>query len=184
MKEESDQKKAKALLAWYNAVPNGVWSIINLAPVFFFCYNFMESRTIISFVAISFIPAFVKKTAFDRLQISTRNSTYKRLYVPEINRVIQNGVIINALVRKRFPGYRQVSPDKASILKLINKTYDFERFHAMMFVFFILTSGYAVSIIRFDWAFLILITNIIYNIYPNLLQQYIRLKLSVLNQRL
>ncbi len=55
----------------------------------------------------------------------------------------------------------------------------FEKFHFIMFVFFILITLYALVKNHFQWAIIISVTNLLYNIYPNLLQQYVRLKLML-----
>jgi len=55
----------------------------------------------------------------------------------------------------------------------------FEKFHFIMFVFFTLITFYALSRSDFWWVIIFLITNVLYNVYPNLLQQYIRLKLRL-----
>jgi hypothetical protein len=46
-----------------------------------------------------------------------------------------------------------------------------------MFVFFILITVYALIKNHFLWAMIISASNLVYNVYPNLLQQYVRLKL-------
>jgi len=68
---------------------------------------------------------------------------------------------------------------RSSINKLLQQTYMFEKFHFIMFVFFSLITLYAMVNKHFWWAVIISITNLFYNIYPNLLQQYIRLKLRL-----
>jgi len=59
----------------------------------------------------------------------------------------------------------------------------FEKFHFIMFVFFILITIYALVENHFWWAIIISATNLLYNIYPNLLQQYVRLKLMLHKNR-
>ena len=46
-----------------------------------------------------------------------------------------------------------------------------------MFIFFTLTTIYAVKESYGMWALMISVANLIYNVYPNLLQQFIRVKL-------
>jgi len=83
------------------------------------------------------------------------------------------------MIKKRFPGYKMITRQRSSINQLLQQTYMFEKFHFIMFVFFGLLTFYALINNHFWWAIMITITNVLYNIYPNLLQQYIRLKLRL-----
>lgn len=176
-------KKRKRLLAWYNMIPNLVWSVLNLAPILIFCFTLIELKLIYIFLAISFIPAFLKNSFIDRLQIGKTTKVYRKLGVHIINKISQNGNIINNLLKKKFPEHKILTKDKRSISALITQTYVFEKFHLVLFLFFSLIISYSIINQYWIWAFVILLTNIAYNIYPNFLQQYIRLKLSLFDER-
>lgn len=176
---EDNVKKRKTLLAWYNLIPNLIWSVLNITPVLVFCFTLIEPRLIYVFLALSFIPAFLKNSFINKLQIGKTTKTYRKLGVHLIKKVSQNGDIINALLKKKFPDHKIVAGNKKSISALIHQTYIFEKFHLVLCVFFSLIILYAVIKQYWVWAFIILVTNIAYNIYPNFLQQYIRLKLSL-----
>ena len=178
-KIEDNLKKRKTLLAWYNLISNLIWSILNLTPILVFCFTLIELRLIYIFLALSFIPAFLKNSFIDKLQIGKTTKTYTKLGVHLIKKVSQNGDIINALLRKKFPEHKILTSDKKSISALISQTYVFEKFHLILFVFFSLIIIYSIVNEHWIWAFAILLTNIAYNLYPNFLQQYIRLKLSL-----
>ncbi len=183
IKIENNLKKRKTLLAWYNLIPNLIWSVLNLTPVLVFCFTLIELRLIYIFIALSFIPAFFKNSFIDKLQIGKTTKTYKKLGVHLIKKVSQNGDIINALLKKKFPEHKILTKDKKSISALISQTYVFEKFHLILFVFFSLIIIYSIINQYWIWAFTILLTNIAYNLYPNFLQQYIRLKLSLFEKQ-
>lgn len=103
--------------------------------------------------------------------------------VAYINKFTQNGDIINRILRKKYPEYSIMAKENFSTKKILQQTYMFEKFHFMLFLFFILTAVYAVFQQFYWWAFFITITNVIYNIYPVLLQQYIRIRLSSIKKR-
>ena len=163
-------------------VPNIIWSIINLVPISFFCYSLLDLRLFYVFVLASMIPIFFPNSFFDKIQLGKTITTYKKLGVGVVNKFSQNGDIINRMIRKRFPDYRVIRHNKSSINKLVQQTYVFEKFHFFMFLFFTFTTVYAISKNYFGWAAVITLTNLLYNIYPNLLQQYIRLKLKLNDQ--
>jgi len=173
----------KRLLNWYNLIPNVVWSVLNLVPVSFYCYNDVDHRALYIFMALSVIPAFLPNSFYDRIQFGRTTRAYKRLGVGFVNKLAQNGAIINHLVRKKFPDYKTLVYQRSSINKLLQQTYVFEKFHFIMFVFFILITVYALVKSHFWWAGIISATNVLYNVYPNLLQQYIRLKLMLYKRR-
>jgi hypothetical protein len=176
---KSDLKKIKRLVGLYNMVPNIIWSIINLVPISVFCYTILDLRLFYIFLFTSFLPVFFPNSFFDKMQFGKTLAIYKKLGVGVVNKLSQNGDIINSLIRKKFPAYRAVRHNKSSINKLVQQTYVFEKFHFFMFLFFIFTTAYAISKNYFGWGAVIILTNLLYNIYPNLLQQYIRLRLKL-----
>jgi Glycosyl-4,4'-diaponeurosporenoate acyltransferase len=179
IKIEGHSKKRRTLLAWYNLIPNLIWSVLNLTPILVFFFTLIELRLIYIFLALSFIPAFLKNSIIDKLQIGKTTRTYKKLGVHLIKKVSQNGDIINALLKKTFPEHKILANRKKSISALINQTNVFEKFHLILFLFFSLIVIYSIINEYWIWAFTILFTSIAYNVYPNFLQQYIRLKLSL-----
>lgn len=162
----------------YNMIVNLFWTALLLVPVVVFCYSWMEKELFWIFFAISTSAIFFSKHFFDRIQLSKNADFYKRIRVGFINRFTQNGDIINGLLRKKYPDYKVVSPKRILVRKLIEQTYVFEKFHFILFLFFTLITVYSIVNSYFGWATLFFTSNIIYNIYPALLQQYIRIRLK------
>jgi len=174
LRNDKDLNKVKKTLALYNMVPNIIWSILNLVPISIFCFTIPSHKFLYIFIAVSLIPIFLKNSFLDKLQIGKTTTIYKRLGVH----------IINRLIKKKFPEHKAVTNKNSSISQLMAQTYVFEKFHLILFVFFSSVIVYAVDKGHFTWACIILLTNIFYNIYPNLLQQYIRLKLRLFNNKI
>ncbi len=186
MNNAEDQNKAasiKRMVAMYNMIPNLLWSIINFTPIFIFCYHNINTTLGYIFLAISLLTTLLPVSFFTYIQLSTTTSLYKKIGVKFINKFTQNGDLINGLIRKRFPRYNVISTRNISHKKLLRQTYMFEKFHFAMFVFFTLVIVYALIKKYFLWAFIIAISNIVYNVYPNLLQQYIRIRLNLFNKK-
>ena len=108
---------------------------------------------------------------------------YKTLKVHWVNAVTQNGNWVNKRIRHRHPAYKSLKPGIKQVKKLIAKTYIFERFHLMLFAYFLLLTAHALIVKQYWWAFGLIVANVIYNVYPNLLQQYIRLRLKIYLRR-
>ena len=180
---EHELSGIKRLQNRYNMIPNVAWSVLNLVPISIYCYNSVDHRSLYISIALSIIPGFFPNSFYDTIQIGKTTRLYKKLGVGIVNKLAQNGAIINRLIKKKFPGHRMITRERSSVNKLLKQTYMFEKFHFIMFVFFILITLYALIKNHFWWSIIITITNVLYNIYPNLLQQYIRVKLSLYKKR-
>ena len=175
--EEQELRKITRVAAIYNMIPNLLWTALFLIPITIFCYKFVSAITIFILLVISLIPIFFPNSFFDKIQLSKSPYWYRKMGVRHINRLAQNGAIVNQLLKKRFPGFKTISRSKSSIKKQYNQTYFFEKFHFFLFLFFTSLTIHAAIRGYFDWVLILIICNLLYNVYPNLLQQYIRLKL-------
>ena len=135
-----DSSKIKKMVAWYNMIPNLFWSLPNLIPISIFCYSLMNSKLFYTFLTASLLTILLPKSFFNSIQLGKTGSVYKKIGVNFVNKFTQNGDIINGLIRKKFPQYKVLSNRNLSINKLLQQTYMFEKFHFMMFSFFILTT--------------------------------------------
>jgi hypothetical protein len=175
--------KAKRMAAWYNILPNLLWSILSLLPLTIFCYRHLPLQLLILFLAISLPPAFLPSSMIDRLRIARKARTYRKLGVGLVQGLSQHGDIVNRLIRRTYPEYKAVRRDAKSVKGLITQTYAYEKFHLMLFLFFSLASMYALGRGLVSWAAALFVLNLLYNVYPILLQQYIRMKLAFYFQK-
>ncbi|WP_210521510.1 glycosyl-4,4'-diaponeurosporenoate acyltransferase CrtO family protein [Hymenobacter terricola] len=166
-----------ALLVLANAVPSVFWSVLGLAPIGVFCYQHMARPWLYGLLAAS-LPAYLVPVAwFGYWQLSRTPGPYRKAGVALVNRVTQNGDFVNRLIRRRYPRYRHVRT-RATVAALVRTTYQQERFHVGAFLFFLLSSVYALAHGQVGWALLLTLTNVGYNVYPVWLQQYIRVRLG------
>lgn len=179
-KETMEFTKAKRLAEVYNMVPNLLWSVLGLGPIAVFWYTYINITLLLVFVGISIFPVFLSPSFIDRMQVAKRTTFHKKLKLDLVQRLSQNGEIVNKWIRKKYPTYKVFRRDQKMIKSLSRQTYVFEKFHLMLFVFFLLTCLYAFSKGLFVWAAIIFILNVVYNVYPILLQQLIRQKLTLL----
>ncbi|WP_375437672.1 hypothetical protein [uncultured Hymenobacter sp.] len=169
-----------ALLAFYNAVPNIFWSVLSLGPLCVFCYQHMARPWLYGFLAASFLAYVVPISRFRHWQLSGGPAAYRQLGVPLVNRFTQHGDLINRLVRRQYPDYRHIRT-RTSLGALIRTSYHQERFHLMLFLFFLLSGVYAAAHGYWKWALLLTLVNVVYNLYPIWLQQYLRVRLGHLS---
>lgn len=172
----SERQRAIRLAGWYNALPNVLWSGLAWTPVVVFCYQHVARPWLWTLVGLSLLGYLLPAAALERLRLSSRRAPYQRLGVPRLNRFTQNGDWVNQRLRQQFPRFRQVAGRDAALRRL-RASYHLERFHLVALVLLLLLSGYAAGHGRWDWAGLLLLLNVGYNLYPMWLQQYLRLRL-------
>lgn len=153
-----------------------------LAPcVIFYVRGAGTFKWMIVFVAISYLVSLLPMSFYDRIQLSADLGIYKKLRVDKFKKFSTNGDFINRSIRKKFPGYRNVT-NFETIKEKLNETYTIEKSHTVLFVFCLLTNIYALWTHSIGTAILLFLGNVVFNYYPNLLQQYNRIRyLRVVN---
>lgn len=167
----------RVLSSLYNAATNVLWSLLAFAPVSIFCYRFMESAWLWAFVVASVMALMVPVSMLRHLELSSTVTTYRKLGVHWVNHFVQHGTLINRLLKRRYPEYRP-KRSRTWTVDLVQSTYVQERFHWAALLFFLLISMYGIAHGFPGWALLITILNVVYNLYPIWLQQYIRVRLN------
>ncbi|HEX2533355.1 MAG TPA: hypothetical protein VHK69_06450 [Chitinophagaceae bacterium] len=175
----ADKNHIKRRVAAYNLLLNLLWSALSFVPAVVFCYTWVELPLLFLFTGLSLLPAFLSPAMLRKGQLSSRPATYKKLGIALILYLAQDGVFLHSLVRRKYPDYKVVRRERKSVHRLIRQTYVFEKFHLVGCVFFSLLCGYAVSKSLWGWACALGFINLLYNVYPILLQQYIRVKLAL-----
>ena len=126
-------------------------------------------------LAVSMLAGFLPNAFFDAIQLGQTTAIYKKIGIRFVKKYTQDGDLINRLIRRKFPRYR-VFDGNGSIQKHLAKAYAMEKIHFIMFLFFLLTSIYALARGHVWWAIFITMNNLAFNLYPNFLQQYNRLR--------
>ena len=147
-----------------------------LAPcVIFYVAGDGEFKWLCVFIAISYLISRLPKSFYDRFQISTDLKFYKRLGVDKFKRLATNGDLINRKIRKKYPTHRNVT-NYETVRRNLDETYAIEKSHTVLFVFCLLTNIHAFWANSMGIAITLFIGNILFNYYPNLLQQYNRIR--------
>jgi len=174
--------RIRKLGIFYNQSVNMFWSVVNLFPLSWFCYRWMEPKWLYFFIAISLLSGFLPASFYYAMQLGKTTSVYKKIGIRFIKKFTQDGDFVNRLIRSKFPEYRLVD-SKSSVKRQFKKAFLNERFHFIMLSFFLLTTFYALVHGYIWWVVILTVTNIIYNIYPIFLQQYLRIRLMELMKR-
>jgi len=158
-----------------NQFINFFWTILGFAAVLFYWVANGLSVWFYLFIGLSIIPAFLSQRFFYRIQLSHNTKIYERLGVRVIRKFVQHGDFANRIGRKNNPAYpgmlKSVDPQR-----YLGTILMYERFHFICFIFFLLTSGIVIAQGHYLLALLIMISNVVYNVFPILLQQFNRIR--------
>ncbi len=97
--------------------------------------------------------------------------------VRAFRRFATNGDLINRWARRLDPGYRMVR-SRASARAWIGRTRESERNHMVLLLMGVFTAGYAARIGWNGWALGLTASNVVFNLYPILLQRYNRCRIE------
>ncbi|WP_316832106.1 hypothetical protein [Pedobacter aquatilis] len=158
-----------------NQLINFFWTLIAFFPIIVL-WN--QHWHIGYFITISCLSILIGFTPLSYFVISKTTKSYQKIGVGHVLLFVQDGKIA-----KRFAGKnRKNLTAKLNIKSLILRTVVQERFHLVCLFFFLGSMSYAMALKLFYLSIWLLITNIFYNFYPVLLQQYIRLRLKKINK--
>ena len=178
-----EQTKMQKRIEGLNLLVNLIWSFIFLFPLVAFCYTKMPRNWLVISLLISLLAVFVPASFFSAYQVSKSRLFYKKIGIEFFNRFTQNGTLLNRLVKNNFPEYKRFQTKEEAFKKLFNQTFMFEKFHLIVCIFFIETTVFAFINSYYYWVAFFIAGNVIYNVYPMLLQQYIRLRLTAFKRQ-
>lgn len=170
------QKALERSIYWHNLIIIALFCSCTLSPaLIFFTTGPGEWPYLLAFLAIGYWISRLPLSFYDRIQWSKKTVFYKKLGVHHFKKLATNGDFINRSIRKRFPLHRNVS-NYASLEAKWKETYVIEKSHSVLFVFCLLTCVYALVIGAYGIAIFLGVGNLFLNYYPNLLQQYNRIR--------
>lgn len=169
----SPQSNARREL--FNALPNVFWTALLVGPVYLFCSRHLSVRSICWFVLIGVLPLALPKKVLQRLALSPHIELYRRLRVPLLLGLTQDGAWLRRIGGS--PGAR-VRRERDAITRVLRDTFVRERFHWGAFLFCTLCASVAIFEGHQLWFVVLIFINIFYNLYPIWLQQYLRLRLT------
>jgi len=176
------QKNKQQIVIFYNQLINFFWTILAFAPIVYFCYQYLPLNLLYWFICISCPVLFIPASWLARFRLSSSQSAYKKIGVRFIKKYTQDGDHVNRVIKSRYPEYKYVE-SRQSLKKVMGKTYVNEKFHYLVFIFFLCLSIYAFLQGLAGWGIFISLANIVYNLYPIFLQQYNRIRINLLMRR-
>ena len=152
-----------SIKAMLNQVLNVSWTIAGFFPVCYFWFLQGIQWPFYVLVFASLASCFFPEAIYQKLAISNDQRVYRRLGVKFIRKFAQDG---------NFQPSHGIG-----VKKYLQKIQMFERYHFCCLIFFQASSVYACYNEQYALSFSIFAANIIYNVYPILLQQYNKIRI-------
>ncbi|WP_221391941.1 hypothetical protein [Dyadobacter sp. NIV53] len=164
-----------------NQLINVFWTATSFAVVIYYWERYISEKGIhwplYVIISLSVLVYLFPGRWFSAFTLSNKRRTYERLGVRFILWFVQNGTFVARVRRNRTEALISNRKSASTYLTTIAMQ---ERYHYCCFVFFLLSTGSAFLIGKITLALLILLSNLVYNVCPILLQQYNRLRINLL----
>lgn len=128
-------------------------------------------------MAVCFAPLLFPTRYFRCWEKECGVRAYELVGVRFFKRFVTNGDLINQWARKLDQGYRLIRGQQSAQAWTPN-TDQGERSHLVLLLMGFLTAGYAVRIGWLGWVAALVTGNLIFNLYPVLLQRYLRCRIE------
>lgn len=171
-----------------NQLLNLFWTLLFFAPLgYYWGIYFAESKSELTFVLIvgvSILIYMLPKKWMQALILGKTKKAYEHIGIKFFRWFVQNGTLIKKIRRKRIQR-SGIIRNRTEAFNYLNTIAMQERFHYCCFTFFLLSTVYATYYGQVGLATVITFCNILYNVYPILLQQYNKLRIEsvFLNKR-
>jgi hypothetical protein len=133
---------------------------------------------LVAFLVLSVLVYAIPARWLSILTLGKDRKNYERIGIKFFRYFVQNGTLVNRIQRKYTTksGIIHNPKEAQNYLRTIAMQ---ERFHYCCFVLFSLSTVDAFYIGKPEMALLIILVNILYNVYPILLQQYNKLRINL-----
>jgi len=153
----------------------GLFFTTFLPSYIFFVLGPGEFKWLALIILISYLVSLIPDSIHFRFQISKDLRFYKKMGVDKFKRYASSGDLINKRIRKKYPTYRNVT-NLDSVEQKLKETYSIERGHTVLFIFFLMINIYVFYSNSIIIGIILFLGNTLFNFYPNLLQQYYRIR--------
>lgn len=166
-----------------NQLINVFWTVLSFSMVgWYWGEVFAEKQgewLLYGTLGVSLLAFNIPARLISALNITKNPRTYELMGIRVIRWFVQDGMLVSRVHRHWGKKYKVIS-NQSNARQYLSKIAMQERYHYGCFAFFTLSALSAVATGKIQMALLISMANIIYNVYPILLQQYNRLRIQKL----
>lgn len=167
---------------FFNSIINLFWTIIAFIPVLIFWTEYDDTTSLWLSITVSLPLLAVPEKVCLKLQLSNSREFYERLGVKLAQSLSQNGKFVNALIKRTGHAEHYVVRTRNDLRRYRTQILGYQRFHVACLLFFFISMMRALILGAFDFFIGILIMNVVYNVYPLLIQQYNTLRTRMSNR--
>jgi hypothetical protein len=131
-------------------------------------------------VLMSGMVYFLPRSYYTLRKYERSGKRYEALGMRYFKQYVSNGDLMNRWIRRNDPTYRLIK-GPASLRSFIDQTYTAEKIHLFFGVIGLITAGYAFQISWYGWFAYVFVANLLFNLYPILLQRYLRARIGRLH---
>lgn len=157
---------------FFNSIINLFWTTIAFLPIIAFWIEYPARTSLWLSIIVSLPLLGVPESVCRKLRLSYRRKLYEKLGVRLAQSMSQNGRFVNALIRRTGHAEHYVVRTRNDLRRYRTQILGYQRFHLACLLFFLLSMVRAMILGAFDFFTGILIMNVVYNVYPLLIQQY------------
>lgn len=164
-----------------NLFINLFWTILSFMVIgWYWGLHFAENRShwvLTTSIVLSMLVFFLPSKWLSTLTLSKHRKTYEKLGLKFFRHFIQDGTLVNRHLRKHRKDFGVIR-NRDHALSYLRTIAMQERYHYCCLVLFTSTSLCAIITGRPFLGLLLFMSNMLYNVYPILLQQYNRLRIN------
>jgi len=132
--------------------------------------------------AACLLPCLLPRSYYRCWEGARRLPFYESIGVRAFRAFATNGDLVNRRARRFDPGYRVVR-GRAAMRAWLDRTREGERGHLVLLLAGLFTAAYAARIGWYGWAAALTAGNLLFNLYPALLQRYTRCRIARIDAR-
>lgn len=165
----------------FNQLINIFWTIIAFSATgHYWGQYFAEKHSlwlVYIYIVVSMFAYNIPAGWVSFLTLSSNRRIYEMIGIRAMRWLVQDGMFVSRVNRRLGKKHRRISGIGSARAYLTTIAVQ-ERFHYSCFVFFALSTASALRSGQLHLAVSIMLCNIVYNVFPILLQQYNRLRIK------
>lgn len=165
----------------FNQLINIFWTIIAFSVTGHYWGRYFTEKhslwLVYIYIVISMFAYNIPARWVSFLTLSNNRRIYEMIGIRAMRWLVQDGMYVSRVNRRLGKKHRRISGTGSARAYLTTIAVQ-ERFHYSCFVFFALSTASALRSGQVHLAISIMLCNIVYNVFPILLQQYNRLRIK------
>lgn len=158
-----------------NTLLSLLWTALFVGPVFLYAWWHVPGKWLYVFGAAGVVGMVLPAAVLQGMQLSAGAGLYRRIGVPLLVKLTQDAPWMRRLSGEET---KPMARDRVAVARFVSNTWMRERFQTGLFVFCAACAGFALGRGQWRWFGTMAVANVLYNLYPMWLQQYLRMRVA------